>query len=166
MSESLPPIMEESPMESSPTTGRLAWLAAVFSVIAPFVVAFIYVVLFAYLMSHGRTRIETIAVIGMLPLVLILVGLVLGIIALVQTGRYGRKGIFGKALAGVCLNSLLLVAITVGPVLYAHIVTRNLPRTPQARLDAANEKLAKAVTGEDRFCALGCGETKFRGWEN
>lgn len=41
--------------------------------------------------------------------VITIFGLVLGIMALVATKRLGRTGIFGKALAGTCINGLLVL---------------------------------------------------------
>jgi hypothetical protein len=149
MNDSLPPVTPEPP-----TTGRFARVAAIFSLLAPFIVFFIYLLLFWYMESHGRTRLATLGVIGSLPLLLILSGLALGIIALAQVKRHEHKGIFGTALAGVCINSLLIVLLFVGPLFVALALRKNYPTTPQGRLEKANQTLAVAVTGEDRFAAL------------
>jgi hypothetical protein len=44
---------------------------------------------------------------------LIVSGLVLGILALIATRRHGRAGIFGKALAGTCINGMLVLAMLI-----------------------------------------------------
>jgi tetratricopeptide (TPR) repeat protein len=86
-------------------------------------------------------------------MLLIISGLVFGIIALVATKRYGRKGIFGKALTGTCINGLLVLlmfVIIVWSLVYGH----SLPTTPQGRLDRAIKELATAPTERNRFYAL------------
>jgi hypothetical protein len=140
MSDLLRPVMT-GPTESSPTTGRFARLAALFSLFAPFIVFFIYLFLFWYMESHGRTRLATLGVIGSLPLLFILSGLALGIVALAQIKRQEHKGIFGTALAGVCINCLLLVLLFVGPIFLTLAFRKNHPTTPQARLDKANQEM-------------------------
>ena len=85
---------------------------------------------------------------------LIITGLVLGIVALATTKQSARKGVFGKALTGVCLNGLLLIALVVFPFIVLSRVGHRSPRTPQGRLDTAIKKLADATTDEDRFYAL------------
>lgn len=145
----------QPPVQPQPTTSRSGRLAAICSLLAPFVVVFIYILLFAYLQSHGRTRPTTIVVIGLLPILLILSGLALGIIAMVQVKRHEQRSEFGMALAGVCINALLLALLAVGPFLLPRIILgKNHPTTPQAKLDRANQKLATATTGEGRFYAL------------
>ncbi len=149
MNESFPAVMEKKP-----AAGHFSKFAAIFSLLAPFIVFFLYVLFFWYMQSHGRTRIVTLGIVGSLPLLLIILGIALGIIALALTKRCKDKGIFGIALAGVCINSLLIVLLLVGPLFLALAVTRNHPTTPEGRLNAANQKLTAAVTGEDRFYAL------------
>jgi hypothetical protein len=144
----------EPPLVTKPFAGRFTKFAAIFSLLAPFIVVFIYLFLFWYVQSHGRTRLTTIGVVGSLPLLLILSSLALGIIALAQTKRREHKGVFGTALAGVCINSLLLVLLVIVPILLPFIVGKNHPTTPQGRFDRANQKMVAAVTGEDRFYAL------------
>ena len=149
MTDSLPPVMEEKP-----AAGRFSKFAATFSLVAPFIVFFLYVLFFWYMQSHGRTRIVTLGILGSLPLLLIILGIALGIVALALVKRQEHKGIFGMALAGVCINSLLILLLLVGPLVLALAVTRNHPITPEGRLNAANQRLTAAVTGEDRFYAL------------
>jgi hypothetical protein len=149
MSDSLPPVMEEKT-----AAGRFPIFAATCSLLAPFVVFFIYLFLYWYMQSHGRTRLATFAIIGSLPLLLIILGIALGIVALALIKRQEHKGIFGVALAGVCINSLLIVLLFVGPYFFAMVLRKNHPTTPEGRLDNANQKLSVAVTGKDRFYAL------------
>ena len=141
-------------MTEPPATGRFTKLAAIFSLLAPVIAFFIGLFLFWYVQSHGRTRLAILGVIGSLPLLVIFSGLALGIIALAQIKRQEHKSIFGTALAGVCINSLLLVLLFVGPFFLTMALRKNHPTTPQGRLDVANQKISVAATGEGRFYAL------------
>ena len=96
----------------------------------------------------------TLGLLGSLPLLLIFSGIALGIVALALIKRQDQKGMFGVALAGVCINSLLIVLLFVGPYFFAMAFRKNHPMTPHGRLDSANQKLAAADTGEERFAAL------------
>jgi len=130
--------------------GRFARQAATFSVFAPLVAFFFGI--FMHLQVHGG--IGLITIVRLLPMLLIISGLVFGIIALVATKRHGRKGIFGKALTGICINGLLVLLMFVILVLsfaYGH----GFPTTPQGRLDEAIKDLATASTDErNKFYAL------------
>jgi hypothetical protein len=48
-------------------------------------------------------------VLGGTSILLILAGFVLGIVALIGTRKHGRKGIFGKAVAGISINGILIL---------------------------------------------------------
>ena len=52
-------------------------------------------------------------ILGCTAILLILAGFVLGIVALVQTKKHGKEGIFGKAIAGVCVNGLLIALMLI-----------------------------------------------------
>lgn len=53
------------------------------------------------------------AVLSLTFIVLIISGLVLGIVALVSTKKHGRAGIFGWAIAGTCINGLLVFVMLI-----------------------------------------------------
>lgn len=53
-------------------------------------------------------------IVGGICMLLIVSGFILGVIALVRTKKCGREGIFGKAIAGVCINGLYIAAILIG----------------------------------------------------
>ncbi len=139
-----PPVLGESP-----TTNRFGGLAATFSVLAPLAALFVVI-----LCVYGGIRLRTIAVVGLLPMLLIFSGLVLGVVALAMTKQHERKGVFGKALVGIILNGLLLVSLVVLPLLLPLALGHKYPTTPQGRLDRATNKLAAASTEQDRFYAL------------
>ena len=68
-------------------------------------------------------------VIGVVNLILILAGFFLGIAALISIRRYGSKGILGRAIGGVCLNGLFLLAglIALMPILERNRLAAKLP---------------------------------------
>jgi hypothetical protein len=150
MSELHPPVVEEAS-----TPNRFVRFVAQLSIIAPLGAILIYV-LFMFLAVSGSakfTPIEIIAV-GLLAVLLILSGFVSGILALALVKRHERKGIFGRAIVGLSLNSLLLLLAIIPPILLPHLMGQKFPTTPQARLDKALKELAAASTGENRFYAL------------
>ena len=52
-------------------------------------------------------------ILGLTSVLLIVLGLVFGIVALVATKRHGRRGIFGKAIAGTCICGLLTLLMLI-----------------------------------------------------
>jgi uncharacterized membrane protein YeaQ/YmgE (transglycosylase-associated protein family) len=141
-------------MNELPNTNRFARFAAIFSILTPLVAISSYIFLFKYLQSHGHAKLTTISFIGSFVLLLIVLGLVLGVVALAATKRHGRKGILGKALVGICFNGLLLVSLVVVPFLLPFILGHKFPTTPQGRLDKATRELTTASTDENRFYSL------------
>jgi len=85
---------------------------------------------------------------------LVILGLVFGIVALAVTIRNERKGVFGKAVIGTCLNGFLLVSLFALPFLLPLAVRHKFPITAQEKLDQAKRELAVATGAEDRFYAL------------
>jgi len=152
MSDPLSPVLRQQSTDTSP--GQFARFAATVSLLAPLIVIFICIVLFVYLQSHGGPRLRPLAAIGLLALLLIVLGLALGIVALAQTERHRRKGILGKAIAGICVNGLFLVLLVLVPILLAPALSTDHPRTPQGRLDKALNALATAPDQQRRFYAL------------
>jgi hypothetical protein len=142
---------EPPPIAAEPSTAsRFARRAATFSILAP--VAVLLIGLIPIPQVHGTGRIIFLSASLFILLIIFSAGLVFGIMALTATKRCGRKGIYGKAMVGVCINGLLALltlvfALGFLPVLFS-------PRTPQGRLDKANKKLAEASTDQDRFYAL------------
>jgi acyl carrier protein len=87
-----------------PARRRFFEQAALFSVLAPFVVFLVGV----FVQRHIRGHIPAMILIGVVQVGIVLAGLVLGIVALTRVGKTGRKGIFGRALAGTILNTVFL----------------------------------------------------------
>ena len=103
-----PPIPVQVESESS-DGGDFARIAATFSLAAPFVA--VVIAWFSREAVRGN-RIGMMIVSGTINL-LFVSGLILGVIALVRTKKCGREGIFGKAIAGVCINGLFIAAILI-----------------------------------------------------
>jgi hypothetical protein len=147
-----PPLENESP----PTAGlRFARWAAICSLALPFVATLVCVLLFGLTRFVGQTRLAVIVGLVLLMLILLVAGVGLGVAGLVVPRRHERKGIFGKALIGLSINLLLLAAVVAVP-LWAELALRKekFPRTPQARLERATNRLATAASDEKRFYAL------------
>ena len=52
-------------------------------------------------------------VLGATSALLILAGFVLGIVALIGTKKHGKKGIFGRAIAGICINGVIILLMLI-----------------------------------------------------
>ena len=52
-------------------------------------------------------------IVGGIGVLFIVSGFILGVIALVRTKKCGKEGIFGKAIAGVCINGLFIAAMLI-----------------------------------------------------
>ena len=59
-------------------------------------------------------------IVGSINNLLLVSGFILGVIALYRTKKCGREGIFGKAIAGVCINGLFVAAILIS----IHMLTK------------------------------------------
>jgi hypothetical protein len=103
-----PPIIPPTPpplISAVPPANSFARQAALFSLLAP--VVSIGINLFGQQGVQGN-RIGMIILGGTCTLI-ILAGFVLGIVALFGTKKHGRKGIFGRAIAGICINGILIL---------------------------------------------------------
>jgi hypothetical protein len=141
-------------LQGMPASNRFVKFAAVFSIFPPLIAIFGQVLLFLYLRSHGHTNIATVGIIELLIVILMVLGLIFGIVALAVTNRSERKGIFGLAITGICLNIFLLVSLIALPLLLPLTRLSKFPITVQGRLDRAKQELAEANTDEKRFYAL------------
>jgi len=110
-----PPIPVKVESESS-DGWYFARSAATFSLAAPFVAMAIN------WFSREAVRGNRIGmmIVGCTAILLIVSGFILGVIALVRTKKCGREGIFGKAIAGVCINGLFVVAMLIS----FHVLTK------------------------------------------
>jgi len=107
-----PPIPSQTPppvIPVSPPSNPFAKQAALFSFIAPFVSFGIGI--FGQPVVRGN-RMAAI-ILGCVSTLLILAGFVLGIIALFGMKKYGKKGILGRAIAGICINGFLILMMLI-----------------------------------------------------
>jgi ABC-type molybdate transport system permease subunit len=61
---------------------------------------------------------------GCLSVLLILSGFILGIVALLGTRRYGKKGIMGRAVAGICINGVIIAFMIISIPTYMKAAER------------------------------------------
>ncbi len=142
------------PLPPPPPAGRFFRWAATFSLFSPAIVFLIYFALFLYFLANGRTGAILFIAVGLFILLLLVSGLILGIVVVAAAKPPERQSLFGKAVAGICLNSALLVLLIAIPLVLSLLVLHKHPWTPQERLAQAVKKLAAAGTGENRFYAL------------
>lgn len=102
-----PPIISPNLPPLSPTKKPFAFQAAHASVLAPLTSIGIGIVVNVGLGSQITPMAKII--VGSLCTLLISSGFILGICALFGIRRYGRKGILGRAIAGIAINGLLLI---------------------------------------------------------
>jgi hypothetical protein len=102
-----PPIIPQTPpplISAASSAGSFARQAALFSLLAPLVSIGVNVV------GHQSVQGNQVGmmVLGGTCTLLILAGFVLGIVALIGTRKHGRKGILGRAIAGICINGIII----------------------------------------------------------
>ena len=127
---------------------------ATFSILAPLAVVILALFEFVYARSHGPALDVVLGLIGFAQMVLMLSSLCVGTITLIIARPHERKAVFGRALAGICINALLLTLLLIPLIVRAFTLRGDFPTTPQGRLDRAMRELATASTEEKRFCAL------------
>jgi hypothetical protein len=152
MSDATPPQDGVEPCTGS----RFGRVAATWSVLSPFLAILTYAILLEFLWASGRTGTGSIAarMFALLPFVVIIAGSTLGIVALLTTPRRDRKGVFGRAITGICVNALLVMLLVAGPWVLRAALARKYPVTPQGRLEAAERTLTAASHRGRRFYAL------------
>ena len=112
------PAQPPVPVKAESSDGSyFARQAANFSLAVPFVVIAIH--WFSREAVRGDPLVR--AIVGCAVDLLLLSGFILGVIALLRTKKCGREGIFGKAIAGVCINGLLIAVLLIA----FHVITKN-----------------------------------------
>ncbi|MGA9779517.1 MAG: hypothetical protein WBS33_14700, partial [Verrucomicrobiia bacterium] len=61
---------------------------------------------------------------GSLSALLIIFGFIFGIIGLCGVRRHGKKGILGKAIAGTCINCILIIFMIIGIFMFKKMAQR------------------------------------------
>jgi tetratricopeptide (TPR) repeat protein len=139
------------PVINPPNGSRFPKRAAMLSLLCPLLAIFILLVLLGFAV-HGKAP-RTMFIFSAF-LILPFAGIGLGIAALAMAKSEQRKGVLGKAIAGISINGLFLVLMVVIPLLLSSILGNKYPVTPQGRLARAAKLLANASDASQRFYAL------------
>jgi hypothetical protein len=121
---------EASKTPEAPAVRRFLSYDATFSILTPLAVVILAIFEFVYARSHGAALDVVLGLVGFLQLALMLSGLCVGIMALTIAKQHERKGVFGKALTGICINTLLLILVLIPFFACAFRVIGNFPTTP------------------------------------
>lgn len=109
---SLPPVISPQPPPLPAASKKpFAAQAAQASLLAPLVAVGMSIVVNAGLGNQATPLVKIIT--GSLCVLLIVLGFVFGIVALLGVRRHGRKEILGRAVAGVCINGILIALMLV-----------------------------------------------------
>ena len=63
-------------------------------------------------------------ILGSTCMLLIILGFVFGIVALIGMKKYGRKGILGRAVAGTCINGIIIFFMVIAIPTYIKAAQR------------------------------------------
>jgi hypothetical protein len=103
---SLPPVIPPQPPPLPSSKKPFAAQAAQASLLAPLTAVGVSIVVNVGIGNQASPLAKIIT--GSLCVLLIVLGLVFGIVALFGVRHHGRKGILGRAIAGVCINGILI----------------------------------------------------------
>ena len=105
----LPPVIAQStppPLPPvAPAGNSFAKQAALFSLLAPLVA--IGINLFGHQAVQGNRA--GMIILGGTCTLLILLGFIFGFVALAGMKKHGKQGILGKAIAGICINGIIIL---------------------------------------------------------
>ena len=121
MMDNLPPIISQPP-PLPPPKKPFVFQAAQASLLAP-AIAF-GMGIFVNVGLSGQSSPLVGIITGSLSILLIVLGFVFGIIALAGVPRYGKKGILGRGIAGVCINGILIVFMIISIPMYKKMAER------------------------------------------
>ena len=110
--DSVPPIIPVKPPPLPSSHQKpFAAQAAQASLLAPLTAVGVSIVVNVGMGNQASPLVKIIT--GSLCVLLIVLGFVFGIVALSGARRHGRKGILGRAIAGVCINGILIALMAV-----------------------------------------------------
>jgi len=108
-----PPIISQNQppplIPATPPASSFARQAALFSFLAPFI-SFGIGIFSAQVVQGNRI---SMIVLGGTSTLLIFAGFFCGIVALIGTKKHGKKGIFGRAIAGICINGIIILLMLI-----------------------------------------------------
>lgn len=111
-----PPIITSQPPPLPPAKKPFAFQAAQASLLAPAIAFGIGIIVNVGIGGQSTPLVGIIT--GSLSILLIVTGFILGIVALASVPRYGKKGIWGRGVAGVCINGILIALMVVSIPMY------------------------------------------------
>jgi hypothetical protein len=116
-----PPILSPPPLP--PAKKPFAVQAAQASLLAPAIAFGIGMVVNVGL-GGGQSSPLVGIITGSVSILLIILGFIFGIIALAGIPRYGKKGILGRGIAGVCINGILIAIMIISIPMYKRMAER------------------------------------------
>jgi ABC-type molybdate transport system permease subunit len=118
----VPPIISQQPPPLPPSKKPFAFQAAQASLLAPAIAFGIGIVVNVGLSGQSSPLVGIIT--GSVSILLIVSGFIFGIVALVGVSRYGKKGILGRGIAGVCINGIIIVLMIISIPMYRRMAER------------------------------------------
>jgi hypothetical protein len=115
-----PPIIPIKPPSLPAAKKPFVFQAAQASILAPA----ISIVTSIIINSGGQLPPLARGIAGISCILLILLGFIFGIIALFGIRRYGKRGILGRAIAGLCINGILIVFMIASIPMYKKMAER------------------------------------------
>lgn len=117
-----PPIIPSKPPPLPTVKKPFAAQAAQASFLAP-IIAF-GIGIFVNMGQGGKMSPLVGIITGSVCTILILLGFIFGILALVGIRRHGKKGILGRAIAGLCINGFLIAFMIISIPMYKKMAER------------------------------------------
>ena len=118
----VPPIISQQPPPLPPSKKPFAFQAAQASLLAPAIAFGIGIVVNVGLSGQSSPLVGIIT--GSLSILLIVSGFIFGVIALAGIPRYGKKGILGRSIAGVCINGIIIMLMIISIPMYKRMAER------------------------------------------
>ena len=112
----VPPIISQQPPPLPPSKKPFAFQAAQASLLAPAIAFGIGIVVNVGLSGQSSPLVGIIT--GSVSILLIVSGFIFGVIALAGIPRHGKKGIFGRGIAGICINGILIALMIISIPMY------------------------------------------------
>jgi hypothetical protein len=150
-----PPIPTSTPPPPLPSAKRAPnsiRQAALFSVWAPFIGMGVNI----FVQAPLRGNRMALAIVGGTAMLLIFSGFIAGIVALVGTKKHGKEGIFGRAIAGICINGVLMALM----LLSIPGLMKAAQRAKAAQQKRAQEEQALAQSGQTAAKTISLAEAR------
>lgn len=117
-----PPIISPQPPPLPNAKKPFAFQAAQASLLAPLTAVGVSIVVNAGMGNQASPLVKIIT--GSLCVLLIVLGFVFGIVALFGVRRHGKKGILGRAIAGIAINGVIIAFMIISIPMYMKAAER------------------------------------------